>query len=150
MRVVGQWNGELSSKLSKIGSKRDLGVFGEVGRAISGQSSKKTSTDWRRYVDMITIQYTEALAEVWFVAWPLIMSNTTRGGRRRRFWGVLRELIGFNSRLLGKIYCVLSFRCLTIYPKDDVSAWAEVWPVDLCSTLSFFAHEGRQQGRQSC
>ena len=126
-----------------------LGGFGEVERATSGQPSKKTSTDWRRYVDMITIQYTEALSEVWLSVWLLILSNTARGGRQQRILGVLSELIGFNSRLLGKIYCVLSFRYLTIYPKDYVSAWAEVWTVDLCSTLSIFAHEGRRQGRQS-
>ena len=126
-----------------------LAVFGEVERAISGESSKKTSTDWRRCVDMVTIQYTGALSEVWLAAWPLTMSITARGGRQQRIDGVLSELIGFNSRLLGKIYCVLSFRYLTIYPKDYVSAWAEVWTVDLCSTLSIFAHEGRRQGRQS-
>ena len=77
------------------------------------------------------------------------MSNKARGGRQQRILGVLSELIGFNSRLLGKIYCALSFRYLTIYPKDDVSAWSEVWAVDLFSTLSIFAREGRRQGRQS-
>ena len=126
-----------------------LEVFGEVERSISGQSSKKTSTDWFCYVDMVPCQYTKALAKVWLAAWPLTMSNKARGGRQQRILGVLSELIGFNSRLLGKIYCVLSFRYLTIYPKDYVSAWAEVWTVDLCSTLSIFAHEGRRQGRQS-
>ena len=118
-------------------------------RAISGQSSNKPSTDCRRCDDMITIQYTEALSEVWLAAWLLTMSNTARGGRQQRILGVLSELIGFNSRLLGKIYCVLSSRCLKIYPKDDVSAWAEVWAVDLCSTLCTFAREGRRQGSQS-
>ena len=95
---------------------------------------------------MITIQYTEALSEVWLAAWLLTMSNTARGGRQQRILGVLSELIGFNSRLVGKIYCALSFHCLAIYTKDDVSAWAEVWAVDLCSTLSTFAREGRRQG----
>ena len=110
--------------MSKIGFKRDFGV---LERAISGQPSEKTSTNWFRYVDMIPCQYTEALAQVWWAAWPLTMSNTARGGRQQRILGVLSELIGFNSRLLGKIYCALSFRYLTIYPKDDVSAWSEVW-----------------------
>ena len=90
---------------------------------------------------MVINQYTEALAKVWLAAWPLTMSITARGGRQQRIVGVLSELIGFNSRLLGKIYCALSFHCLAIYSKDDVSAWAEVWPVDLCSTLSTFAGE---------
>ena len=125
----------------KSASSGILAGFGEVERATSGQPRKKTSIDWRRYVDMITIQYTEALSEVWLAAWLLTLSNTARGGRQQRNLGVLSELIGFNSRLLGKIYCVLSFSYLTMYPKDDVSAWAEVWPVDLCSTLSTFAGE---------
>ena len=98
---------------------------------------------------MITIQYTEALAEVWLATWLLTSSNTARGGRQQLILGVLSELIGFNSRLLGKIYCALSFRYSTTYPKDDVSPWVEVWPVDLCSTLSNFAREGRREGRQS-
>ena len=76
----------------------------------------------------------------------LTLSNTARGGRQQRILGVLSELIGFNSRLLGKIYRALSFRYLTIYSKDYVSAWAEVWAMDLCSTLSNFAREGRRLG----
>ena len=58
-----------------------LEVFGEVERSISGQSSEKTSTDRRRYVDMIPNQYTEALVEVWLAAWSLTTSITARGGR---------------------------------------------------------------------
>ena len=41
------------------------------------------------------------------------------------------------SGLMGNIYCTLSFRYLRIYRKGDVGAWAEVWAMDLCSTLIY-------------
>ena len=90
---------------------------------ISGQSSKKTSTDWRHYVDMITIQYTEALSEVWLAAWLLTLSNTARGGRQQRILGVLSELVGFHSR--PYIDCVLLPHWMKMYQNAYMSAWAE-------------------------
>ena len=45
---------------------------------------------------------------------------------------------------MGKIYCALSFRYMRIYQKGDVSAWAEVWAMDLCSTLSISACWGQR------
>ena len=99
------------------------GVFGEVKRAIAGQSSKKTSTDWRRYIDTVTIQYIRALAEVWLAAWSLTMSNTARGGRQQQILGVLSELVGFHSR--PYIDCVLLPHWLKMYQNAYMSAWAE-------------------------
>ena len=66
----------------KLAPSEILGVFGEVERATSGHLRLKTSSDWRRYINMVMIQYIKALAEVWLAAWPQTLSNTDRGGRQ--------------------------------------------------------------------
>ena len=91
------------SNLSKIGSERDWGVFGEVEGPISGHSRVKTSKDWYHCICMVTNQYPDALLEVCFTAWSLTTSITARGGQWQRIWGGLRGLNGFKSCLLGKI-----------------------------------------------
>ena len=43
------------------------------------------------------------------------------------------------------MYCAFLPRYLTLYPNDCMSAWAEVWAMDLCSKLSiYFSREGRR------
>ena len=107
-----------------------LGGFAEVEGLMSGHLRVETSKDWYRCLHMVTNQDTEALLEVWLAAWSLTMSITARGGRWERIFGIVRGVIGFNSRLLGKIYCVPSFFYLAICPKDDVSAWVQVRAAD--------------------
>ena len=116
-RVSGKWDGEFLSELSKTGSERDVGGFGEVEGLISGHLGVKTSKDWYRCLCVITNQYTEALTEVWLAASSLTMSTTARGGQRRRFLVLLRGVIGFNSCVLGKIHCALSFLYLAMCSK---------------------------------
>ena len=141
--VLGRSGGELSRILPKIGSKRDFCILGEAEGANAGQFGEKTSTNPHRCLHMVTHQYTEALLEVCVAAWPLTMPITAQGGRRRAIFGVLGGTIGFKSRLLGKIHCVLSFLYLPIYPKDAVSAWTGVWTVPWPSFCTMRARGGR-------
>ena len=71
---------------------------------------------------MVPNQDTDALLEVSLTAWSLTTSITACGGRCERICGGLSELIGFKSRVLSKIYCVLLPRYLTIYLKDCMRA----------------------------
>ena len=54
MRVFDKWKGDFSSKLSKIGSESNLGVFGEMEGLISGHLRVRTSKDWYRCLRMVT------------------------------------------------------------------------------------------------
>ena len=49
--------------------------------------------------------------------------------------------------LVGKIFFVLLFSYLAIYPKDGTSDWGEIWTTGRGSTLSIFARERVCGGR---
>ena len=124
-------------------AKQDFGIFGEVEGAISGLFGRKTSTDPHHCDYFVPNQYTGGLFVVWATAWSTTMPTTARGGQRRAIFGILSGPIGFNSRLLGKIHCALSFLYLTIYQEGVVSAWAEVWTLAWLSIPASLGPGGR-------
>ena len=61
--------------------------------------------------------------------------------------GILVVLGGFDPRLTRTIFCSIYFHCLTLQPKDNVSAWAGDWDVSRRSIVDIPTTGGRGQMR---